>query len=65
MGMNVTLMSKRTCDTGGESGECQQGDKGIETEMQAFERQGRKESTAHRNMEKKKREKKSNKAVNN
>jgi N-sulfoglucosamine sulfohydrolase len=43
----------------------QQGDKGIETEMQAFERQGRKESTAHRNMEKKKRENKSNKAVNN
>jgi N-sulfoglucosamine sulfohydrolase len=43
----------------------QQGDKGIETEMQAFERQGRKQSTAHRNIEKKKRENKSNKAVNN
>lgn len=42
-----------------------QGDKGIETEMQAFERQGRKKSTAHRNIEKKKRENKSNKAVNN
>jgi uncharacterized sulfatase len=43
----------------------QQGDKGIETEMQAFERQGRKKSTAHRNIEKKKRESKSNRAVNN
>ncbi|MHC4528748.1 MAG: sulfatase/phosphatase domain-containing protein, partial [Planctomycetota bacterium] len=32
----------------------QQGDKGIETEMQAFERQGRKKSTAHRSMERKK-----------